>query len=80
MSNGVPVIASDRVGAKDIVGNGGMIVGAGNKEKLKETIRLLDEKKIKELRTHIRGELYIKTWECFLEENYKLYKSMYEDR
>ena len=69
----VPVIVSDRVGAKDIVGNGGIIVPAGDVEKLKEAIESLNENTLKKLRKAIQEEITIKTWTQFVSENYELY-------
>lgn len=73
LSYGVPVIVSDHVGAKDIVGNGGIVIEAGNVEELKDAIRSLTSEKQKQLRENIKKENMIKTWKNFLDENYQLY-------
>lgn len=63
LSYGVPVIVSDHVGAKDIVGNNGMIVQAGNADELKNAILSMDKT--------VEGS--VKSWRQFLDENYQLY-------
>ena len=73
LSYGVPVIVSDHVGAKDIIGEGGIIVKAGDIENLKITLDSLNEEKLKELREGVQTSVYIKTWKQFLAENYRLY-------
>lgn len=73
LSYGVPVIVSNHVGAKDIIGKGGIIVKAGDIENLKITIDSLNEEKLNELREGVQTSIYIKTWKQFLAENYKLY-------
>jgi len=74
LSYGVPVIVSEHVGAKDIVGDGGIVVKAGDKEALKKAIGALNAEGLEKLRKNIREELQIKTWKQFLEENDSLYK------
>ena len=74
LSYGVPVLVSDHMGAKDIVGNGGIVVKAGDKEALKKAIGALDAERLGKLRKNIREELQIKTWKHFLDENDSLYK------
>lgn len=73
LSYGVPVIVSDHIGAKDIIGKGGIIVEAGNSEELKITIASLSENKLERLRARVQTSVQIKTWEQFLLENYELY-------
>lgn len=70
----VPVIVSEHVGAKDIVGDGGVVVKAGDKEALKKAIGALNAESLGKLRRNIREEVQIKTWKKFLEENDSLYK------
>lgn len=65
LSFGVPVIVSDHVGAKDIIGNSGEIVKAGNVHELKSVIKNFHYKKSNEP---------VKKWEDFVKENYLLYK------
>lgn len=74
ISYGVPVIVSDNVGAKDIIGSGGIIVKAGSVEELKEAIVSLSKQRVLELRNNIRKEVNIKTWDRFLDENYMMYE------
>ena len=74
MSYVVPVIVSEHVGAKDIVGDGGIVVKAGDKEALKKAIGALNAESLGKLRRNIREEVQIKTWKKFLEENDSLYK------
>lgn len=64
LSYGVPVIVSDHVGAKDIVGDNGLIVPAGDVEALKNAIRSM-KKQVNEK---------IKDWKQFLDENYEIYR------
>lgn len=63
LSYGVPVIVSDNVGAKDIVGDNGIVVTAGNVQELKEAIKTIDKQVV--------GD--IKSWQRFLKENYEMY-------
>ena len=74
LSYGVPVIVSDHMGAKDIVGNGGIVVTAGDKEELKRTVEALNAESLERLRKNIGEEFQVKTWKQFLEENDDLYK------
>lgn len=74
LSYGVPVIVSNHVGAKDIVGNGGIIVEAGDSEQLKKTILSLDSKKIEYMRKVIKEENKIKNINDFVQEINQLYK------
>lgn len=74
ISYGVPVIVSDHVGSKDIIGNGGLIVSAGSANSLKKAIETLTHEKLQELRNNIWKNSKIKKWEDFLKENYSLYR------
>ena len=65
LSYGVPVIVSDHVGAKDIVGQNGIIVKAGNVDQLKDAILTCD----------IIVNSQVKKWEYFLIECYGIYRS-----
>lgn len=71
-SYGVPVIVSDRVGAKDIVPNGSIIVKAGSVEELKHVIQSMDSDRIAKLRREAMNNT-IKTWRAYIQENYRLY-------
>ena len=74
LSFGVPVIITDHVGAKDIVGEGGMVIPAGSVETLQEAIASLTPQKLESMRLAIRQSLTIKTWTEFLKENETLYE------
>ena len=65
LSYGVPVIVSDHVGAKDIVGENGIVVKAGNVQGLKGAIKTLGK----------RVEISVKSWRQFLNENYGMYEA-----
>ena len=73
LSYGVPVIVSDHVGAKDIIGEGGMIVEAGNKKQLKDAIAGLTEERQTTLRKAVLESVVIKTWRTLVDETYVLY-------
>lgn len=75
LSFGVPVIVSENVGAKDIIGNGGIIVEAENSEALTKVVESLTEKKLLQLRKNIQEGLVIKSWETFLTEHNRLYQN-----
>lgn len=76
ISYGVPVIVSDHVGAKDVIGDGGIVVEAGNKESLKRAILSLDQDKQLELRNNNKEKVEIKNWKVFLYETNRLYKDI----
>lgn len=76
ISRGVPVIVSDNVGAKDIIGDGGIVVKAGDVYELKSAIQSLTEDMQTKLRNKIQKECHIKTWDEFLDEMYNLYIEM----
>lgn len=63
LSYGVPVIVSNHVGAKDIVGDNGIIVEAGNVEELKNAIKLINK----------NADINLKSWRQFIIENYEIY-------
>lgn len=63
LSYGVPVIVSDHVGAKDIIGDNGIVVKAGNIDELKNAIKIINK----------NVEVNVKSWEQFMEENYEMY-------
>lgn len=74
ISYGVPVIVSDHVGAKDIVGTGGIVIKAGDTEELKRAISGLTIKAQERLRKNIKENIQIKTLKMFMAENYQLYR------
>ncbi len=72
LSYGVPVVVSDRVGARDVVGNCGMIVKAGSVESLKgKILELLDGMDQCERQSCFMKEFV--NWNQFLEMNNKMY-------
>lgn len=73
LSYGVPVIVSDHVGAKDIIGNGGIVVTAGNVGELQKAILEFSEDTQRFLRNEIRNNIVIKDWRIFVDEIYLLY-------
>ena len=77
MSFGVPVIVSDHVGAKDIVGKAGIIIKAGNIDDLESTLEKLinSPETLADLKTEAEKNK-IKTWEQFVDENYQLYRKL----
>lgn len=76
ISYGVPVIVSDRVGAKDVVGNGGIVVKAASVESLRDSILSLSTKKIIKLRENVSD---VKTWDRFVAENMSLYLDLWRN-
>lgn len=74
LSYGTPVIVSDHMGAKDIIGNAGIIIEAGSIQELKETIGSLTEECLKELRYNVQNNISIKMLRDLSEETYQLYK------
>lgn len=75
LSNGVPVIVSKNVGAKDIVKDGGIIVNTDSVEDLIDAILSLDYEMLKKLDCNIKRNVEIKTWNQFIDENYVMYCS-----
>lgn len=77
LSFGIPVIVSDHVGAKDIVGNAGIIVKAGDISELKNAIETLinDPDNLFKLKDNAQKK-EVKTWEQFVDENYELYHKL----
>lgn len=74
LSYGVPVIISDNVGAKDIVGNAGIIVKHNDINDFRKEIENLSKEKINSLKDKIRKEIKIKEWNKFCSEIEGLYK------
>lgn len=73
LSYGVPVIVSNHVGAKDIVGKCGVVVEAGSVESLKQAILSLDKEKISLLNEEIQHSTFDSLWPDFVMKNEKLY-------
>ncbi len=73
LSYGVPVVVSDHVGAKDIVGKCGVVVEAGSVESLKQAILSLDKEKISLLNEEIQHSTFDSLWPDFVMKNEKLY-------
>lgn len=74
LSFGVPVIVTEHVGARDIMGEGGVVLPAGSAQALKEAIAGLTPEALQTMRKAIAERLHIKTWAEFMNENYALYK------
>lgn len=72
ISNGVPVIVSEHVGAKEVIGDGGIVIDAGSVDKLKQVIVGMTEYELISLRKKVQA-VKLKSWREFLEENYQLY-------
>lgn len=68
LSYGVPVIVSNHVGAKDIVGDNGIVVNAGDIKQLKNAIKSIDK----------TVDISIKSWKKFMNENYAMYEGIDE--
>lgn len=79
ISYGVPVIVSTHVGAKDVIGDGGIVLEAGSAQKIKEAILSLTNEKQLQMRKNIKESVRVKTWKEFMDENYRLYYDL-EDR
>ena len=75
VSFGIPVIVSENVGAKDVIGDGGIVVKAGDVLDMKMSIEQLNEETITLLRRKLKS-IRIKTWDDFLTENRELYHSI----
>ena len=72
ISYATPVIISDRVGAQDIIGEGGMIIKAGSVEALKEAVLKMSEEHIV-YRRRIKESAPLMEWSDFIDRNYKVY-------
>ncbi len=75
LSFGVPVIVSDHVGAKDVIGDGGIIIPANSASALKDAILSLSAERCAEFRKNIQKNVKIKTWLEYVQENQTLYKA-----
>jgi glycosyltransferase involved in cell wall biosynthesis len=67
------VVVSKNVGAKDVVGSGGILVEPGDHEAIMEIVRDLTPQRLEQLRRNIQQECRVVLWEDFLNENDKLY-------
>ena len=76
ISYGTPVIISENMGARDIVGNGGIVVKAGSAEDLKNVILGLTNEKLDELHFNILNSSHKFDWDEFVCENIKLYEEI----
>lgn len=74
LSFGVPVIVSENVGAKSVMGEGGIVVPPGNVEALKTAIVKLDKRQQMKMRDFIKQNLSIKTCENMVQEINDLYQ------
>lgn len=73
LSYGVPVIVSDHVGAKDLVGNNGIVVKAGSVDELKSAV-LMAKSNLDKLTANVQTDCRIKDWNSFLLEVESLYR------
>ena len=64
LSYGVPVIVSDHMGAKDIIGNSGIVVKTGDVNELKSAIMKISNY------NHFSS---VKSWKSFVKEIYRFY-------
>lgn len=74
LSYGVPVIVTDHVGAKDMVGQGGIVIPAADAKALQAAIESLTPDTLERMRRAVANDVQIKTWDAFLEENRQLYQ------
>lgn len=75
ISYGIPVIVSNRVGAQDVIGKGGIIIKAGSVDELKEAVLKFTRKDVQlEKKKNVLEHLEIKTWDTLTKENYCLYR------
>ncbi len=79
ISYGVPVIVSDHVGAKDIIGRGGLVVKAGDKQQLKQAIGSLTADRLRQIRKEIIADVQIKVWRTLMDETYQMYEMSDQD-
>lgn len=75
LSFGIPVIVSSNVGAKDVVGGGGIVVEPGSVDSLKDAVKSLTPQKLCSLKEEVQKSCKIKTWDEFLQEMDLLYKN-----
>lgn len=73
LSYGVPVILSNRVGAKDIVSDGGIIVKADSVDDLKNAVLTIAEN-CDLFRSNVQQHCTVKPWNSFLKEMETLYR------
>ena len=73
VSFGIPVIISDHVGAKDVVGSFGFIFKSGNVTSLKDTLKKCNASTIDKMRENIKNKFKVKTWPMFCKEMYDIY-------
>lgn len=75
LSYGVPVLISDRVGAKDIVKDEyGWIVKGNSQQAIYDVISKVTVKQLKEKNSNIVNKYIIKSFEEYVVDNYKLYR------
>ena len=74
LSYGVPVIVSENVGAKCVMGQGGIVVPPGDAEALKDAIAGLDHSQQMKMRNYIKQNVSIKTCENMVQEINDLYQ------
>lgn len=72
ISYGIPVIVSDNVGAKDIIGTGGRIVSAGSVSSFREAVLSVTKETVQDFKKNIRTSVPPKTWDVFVSELYQI--------
>lgn len=77
ISYGVPVIVSNHIGAKDVVGSNGIVVQAGDVDELKNAMLCLAKEQNKDGRKECNHS--IKDWESMVEEINELYTCKYNE-
>ena len=76
LSYGVPVIVSDRVGARDIIGDGGIVVKADSVTELKKAIAQLNADKLTKMNRSIINNYKLDSYEEYVKKNNQLYLSL----
>lgn len=76
LSYGVPVIVSDRVGARDIIGDGGIVVKADSVTELKKAIAQLNADKLTKMNRSIINNYKLDSYEEYVKKNNRLYLSL----
>lgn len=76
LSYGVPVLVSENVGAKDIIGKCGIVVKTNDKEDLKQKLESLDKDKVLQMKQNILDTFEIPSWEEFCKKIKDIYKEL----
>lgn len=76
LSYGVPVIVSDHVGAKDIIGEYGIVFESGKKENLKDALSYIMKKTNMSKIIEKKKTITIKKWSDFTDEIMSIYEEI----